>query len=503
MTPPHIAAGINLSFWPFGPIARAGGGFFIRRKVKGDRIYTAVLRAYVKHLLQGRLPAGVLRRGGTQPDREAARAEDRARLDGGRRVARRRRRRRPLRPGLDRLRAAHRGGELRARAGGRARRGRRACAASSASSQSSSGATSGSTCSSSRRSPLAAVARERLGDRATSLAVDDAWSGEAGEPTEAGARAVEGPEAKRRLVQARDEQDRVGHRAGHHRDARRARRHRAARRRGARDAGRGDHAAASSCSATSPRRTARASRVGSRGRPAIRARRVRSPTPSAGWRRSGSCGPIARRGGAGVAGGAGAAAATSTSTATPSCTATWRSAIVAAAVLARRTTPEDAWGAFERAGWISRLLKLEFMYQPGTSAEEAFESLVALLERLGGIERASGALRPGPSPEILHFLAELAPALPRGLPARGRDGARAARPGAAAPSLHAPAARRRRHRARPAGAGAPAGSAAPEAVSKATVENAVGVADPRALPAGKPRRRAQRAGWTRRHCARS
>ena len=56
MTPPHIAAGINLAFWPFGSIARRGGAFFIRRKVKGDRIYTAVLRAYVKHLLRDRFP---------------------------------------------------------------------------------------------------------------------------------------------------------------------------------------------------------------------------------------------------------------------------------------------------------------------------------------------------------------------------------------------------------------------------------------------------------------
>ena len=56
MTPPHVAAGINLAFWPFGSIARRGGAFFIRRKVKGDRVYTAVLRAYVKHLLRERFP---------------------------------------------------------------------------------------------------------------------------------------------------------------------------------------------------------------------------------------------------------------------------------------------------------------------------------------------------------------------------------------------------------------------------------------------------------------
>ncbi len=56
MTPPHVAAGQNLSFWPFGGIARRGGAFFIRRRVKGDRIYTAVLRAYVKLLLRDRYP---------------------------------------------------------------------------------------------------------------------------------------------------------------------------------------------------------------------------------------------------------------------------------------------------------------------------------------------------------------------------------------------------------------------------------------------------------------
>jgi glycerol-3-phosphate O-acyltransferase len=56
MTPPHVAAGINLAFWPFDKLARRGGAFFIRRKVKGDRVYTAVLRAYVKHLLRDRFP---------------------------------------------------------------------------------------------------------------------------------------------------------------------------------------------------------------------------------------------------------------------------------------------------------------------------------------------------------------------------------------------------------------------------------------------------------------
>jgi glycerol-3-phosphate O-acyltransferase len=56
MTVPHVAAGINLAFWPFGTIARHGGAFFIRRSLRGNKIYTAVLRAYVKQLLRDRFP---------------------------------------------------------------------------------------------------------------------------------------------------------------------------------------------------------------------------------------------------------------------------------------------------------------------------------------------------------------------------------------------------------------------------------------------------------------
>ncbi len=35
LVPPHIAAGINLNFWPAGPIFRRLGAFFIRRTFKG------------------------------------------------------------------------------------------------------------------------------------------------------------------------------------------------------------------------------------------------------------------------------------------------------------------------------------------------------------------------------------------------------------------------------------------------------------------------------------
>jgi glycerol-3-phosphate O-acyltransferase len=62
--PPHVAAGINLAFWPFAPIARWSGAFFIRRSVKGDRLYTAVLRAYVKRLMRDGFPQEFFIEGG-------------------------------------------------------------------------------------------------------------------------------------------------------------------------------------------------------------------------------------------------------------------------------------------------------------------------------------------------------------------------------------------------------------------------------------------------------
>ena len=55
--------GINLAFWPFGPIFRRAGAFFLRRSFDGDPLYKAVFRGYVQHLMQGRRHAGVLHRG--------------------------------------------------------------------------------------------------------------------------------------------------------------------------------------------------------------------------------------------------------------------------------------------------------------------------------------------------------------------------------------------------------------------------------------------------------
>lgn len=50
LVPPHIAAGINLNFWPAGPIFRRGGAFFIRRSFSGNKLYSAVFREYLGQL---------------------------------------------------------------------------------------------------------------------------------------------------------------------------------------------------------------------------------------------------------------------------------------------------------------------------------------------------------------------------------------------------------------------------------------------------------------------
>jgi len=52
LVPPHVAAGANLSFWPLGFFFRRGGAFFLRRSFRGDKLYAAVFRAYVRKLLR-------------------------------------------------------------------------------------------------------------------------------------------------------------------------------------------------------------------------------------------------------------------------------------------------------------------------------------------------------------------------------------------------------------------------------------------------------------------
>ena len=52
MQVPLVAAGDNLSFFPLGPILRRAGAFFIRRSFAGDRLYGAVVDAYIRRLIK-------------------------------------------------------------------------------------------------------------------------------------------------------------------------------------------------------------------------------------------------------------------------------------------------------------------------------------------------------------------------------------------------------------------------------------------------------------------
>jgi glycerol-3-phosphate O-acyltransferase len=61
---PVIAAGDNLNFLPVGPILRRAGAFFIRRKFSGDRLYSAVVDAYVRRLIKDGSPLEFFIEGG-------------------------------------------------------------------------------------------------------------------------------------------------------------------------------------------------------------------------------------------------------------------------------------------------------------------------------------------------------------------------------------------------------------------------------------------------------
>ncbi len=61
---PLIAAGDNLNFQPVGPIFRRCGAFFIRRSFKGDRLYAAVVDAYIRRLIRDGFPIELFMEGG-------------------------------------------------------------------------------------------------------------------------------------------------------------------------------------------------------------------------------------------------------------------------------------------------------------------------------------------------------------------------------------------------------------------------------------------------------
>ncbi|RUO63007.1 glycerol-3-phosphate 1-O-acyltransferase PlsB [Pseudidiomarina insulisalsae] len=64
LVPPHIAAGVNLDFFPAGPLFRRGGAFFIRRSFKGNKLYSAVFREYLDRLFQKGYPVEYFTEGG-------------------------------------------------------------------------------------------------------------------------------------------------------------------------------------------------------------------------------------------------------------------------------------------------------------------------------------------------------------------------------------------------------------------------------------------------------
>jgi len=52
LSPPHIFAGINMAFWPFGPLFRGAGAYFVRRSFDGNELYKTVFRKYLAFLIR-------------------------------------------------------------------------------------------------------------------------------------------------------------------------------------------------------------------------------------------------------------------------------------------------------------------------------------------------------------------------------------------------------------------------------------------------------------------
>ncbi|WP_373185502.1 glycerol-3-phosphate 1-O-acyltransferase PlsB [Halopseudomonas sp.] len=64
LTPPHIAAGINLNMPVIGGILRRGGAFFMRRSFRGNQLYTAVFNEYLHTLFSRGFPTEYFIEGG-------------------------------------------------------------------------------------------------------------------------------------------------------------------------------------------------------------------------------------------------------------------------------------------------------------------------------------------------------------------------------------------------------------------------------------------------------
>jgi glycerol-3-phosphate O-acyltransferase len=64
LTPPHIAAGINLNMPVIGGLLRRGGAFFMRRTFKGNPLYTSVFNEYLHTLFTKGFPVEYFVEGG-------------------------------------------------------------------------------------------------------------------------------------------------------------------------------------------------------------------------------------------------------------------------------------------------------------------------------------------------------------------------------------------------------------------------------------------------------
>ncbi|WP_341522949.1 glycerol-3-phosphate 1-O-acyltransferase PlsB [Pseudomonas sp. G.S.17] len=64
LTPPHVAAGINLNMPVIGSLLRRGGAFFMRRTFKGNPLYTSVFNEYMHTLFTKGFPVEYFVEGG-------------------------------------------------------------------------------------------------------------------------------------------------------------------------------------------------------------------------------------------------------------------------------------------------------------------------------------------------------------------------------------------------------------------------------------------------------
>ena len=78
LPPTYKLGGINVAFWPMGPMGRRAGLIFIRRSFRDDPVYKLALREYVGWLAEHRQNLEWYIEGGRTPHRQAARPAARA-----------------------------------------------------------------------------------------------------------------------------------------------------------------------------------------------------------------------------------------------------------------------------------------------------------------------------------------------------------------------------------------------------------------------------------------